>query len=142
MHMRNEIVIAAPADRIFQYAGATDRWPQILPHYRYVRILRTDGNRRVVEMAAKRPFKAFAVPVRWRAEQINDAAIPQISFRHLSGWTKGMRVYWRFSPEGDRTRVQIDHEWDSPLAPLIGKYFVDPIATRTLRCIKQICEAT
>lgn len=144
MHMRNEIVIDAPAARIFERARATDRWPEILPHYRYVRVLLSDGTRSVVEMAARRPIgnAKFGIPVRWRAEQINDADVPQIFFRHLGGWTKGMHVYWRFRPSGDgKTLVQIDHELRSPLARIIGTFFVDPIATLTLQRMKVICES-
>lgn len=144
MRMCNEILIHAPAQRIFEYAGATDRWPQILPHYRYVRVLQTDGRRSIVEMAARRGLgkRGIWIPVRWRAEQINDPGKPEIFFRHLGGWTKGMRVYWRFLPAQDGiTRVQIDHELHSPIAPLIGKYFIDPIATRTLDCMKTVCES-
>lgn len=143
MRMRNEIVIDAQAQRIYEYASATQRWPQILPHYRFVRVLQSDGPRSILEMAARRSFDriGLAIPVRWRAEQLNDARIPQIFFRHLDGWTKGMRVYWRFtSLEDGRTRVQIDHELRSPLAPLIGRYFVDHIATRTLTRMKELCE--
>jgi hypothetical protein len=89
-------------------------------------------------MAARRAW----IPVRWRAEQINDPDRPQIFFRHLAGWTKGMRVYWRFTAlASGKTRVRIDHELRSPLAPFIGKYFIDPIASRTLACMKQIIES-
>ncbi len=143
MHMRDEIVIDAPARRIFEYASATPQWPEILPHYRYVRVLTSDGERSVLEMAARRPFEhlSIGIPVRWRAEQITDAVMPQIFFRHLGGWTNGMQVYWRFRTLGNgKTRVQIDHDLRSPLAPIIGKYFVHPIAARTLRCMKQLCE--
>jgi ribosome-associated toxin RatA of RatAB toxin-antitoxin module len=141
--MSNAIVIAAPPQRIFERASDTPHWPQMLAHYRYVRVLASDGARTVVEMAANRPFDGLGmmIPVRWRAEQINDPALPEIFFRHLRGWTKGMRVYWRFTPlENGATRVRIDHELDSPLAPFIGKYFIDPIATRTLARMKEICE--
>jgi ribosome-associated toxin RatA of RatAB toxin-antitoxin module len=142
MKMRNEIVMHAPADRIFAYASDTEGWPEILPHYRYVRVLAYDGARRIVEMAAKRRFDSLnmTMPVRWRAVQINDAEQPQISFLHLAGWTRGMQVYWRFEPFDGGTRVIIDHELRSPLAGFIGKYFIDPIATRTLRCIKAVAE--
>ncbi|HKU68498.1 MAG TPA: hypothetical protein VJP85_12040, partial [Candidatus Baltobacteraceae bacterium] len=96
-----------------------------------------DGARSIVEMAARRG----AIPVRWRAEQINDAAAPNIFFRHLGGWTAGMRVWWIFTPlAGGKTHVRIDHELRSPLAPFIGKYFIDPIAARTLARMKEICE--
>lgn len=144
MQMTNEIVIAATPQRIFERASDTAAWPQILPHYRYVRVLQRDGSRCVVEMAARRSFDKLrmTIPVRWRAEQIDNAALPQIFFRHLGGWTKGMRVYWRFTPLNNReTLVQIDHDLRSPLAAFIGKYFIDPIATRTLACMKEICEA-
>ncbi len=136
MRMSNEIVVDAPAQVIYERAAATERWPLILPHYRFVRVLEGDSARRTVEMAARRGF----IPVRWRAEQINDPQTPGISFRHVRGWTKGMQVYWRFTPEGGRTRVTIDHELRSPLALFIGKYFIDPIATRTLKCMKAIAE--
>jgi uncharacterized membrane protein len=136
MHMRNEIVVNAPSESIYARAAQTENWPSILPHYRFVRVLSGNAVQRTVEMAARRGV----IPVRWRAEQINDAQTPQISFRHVSGWTKGMQVYWRFQTEGGQTRVIIDHELRSPLASLIGKYFIDPIATRTLRCMKQIAE--
>ena len=144
MEMRNEIVIDAPAQRIFERASATDRWPQMLPHYRSVNVLTSDGTRRIVEMAARRPLgnPHFGIPVRWRAEQINDPAVPEIFFRHLGGWTKGMRVYWRFSPaENGKTLVRIDHDLRSPLAPIIARFFIDPIATRTLQTMKRLCEA-
>lgn len=141
--MRSEIVIDAPAARIFERARDTAAWPRILPHYRYVRVLLSDGKRRVLEMAARRPLGSarFGIPVRWRAEQIDDPAIPQMFFRHLGGWTKGMHVYWRFSPAADgKTLVQIDHELRSPLARIIGRFFIDPIAARTLQRMKEVCE--
>ena len=144
MNVTNEIVIAASPARIFQRASATAQWPQILPHYRWVRVIASDEARSIVEMAARRPFgrSAFGIPVRWRAEQINDASLPEIFFRHLGGWTKGMRVHWRFTPlEDGTTRVRIEHELRSPLAPIISAFFIEPIASRTLARMKQLCEA-
>lgn len=144
MRMRDEIAIAAPVSNIFERASATPDWPSMLPHYRYVRVLAVEGSRSIVEMAARRPLDGlrFGIPVRWRAEQINDASVPQIYFRHLGGWTRGMEVYWRFTPQSDGTTlVQIDHELHSPLAPFIGAYFIHDIASRTLARMKQVCEA-
>ncbi len=143
MKMRNEIVVSAPPQRIYERAAATERWPQILPHYRFVHVLSGDAESRTVEMAASAPFENLhlTIPVRWRAEQFNDPLTPRISFRHVSGWTKGMVVYWEFQTEGSQTRVTIHHELRSPLAPFIAKLFIDPIATRTLRCMKALAEA-
>ena len=141
---RNDILIEAPAQRIFSLASDTERWPQILPHYRYVRTLRDDGSSSIVEMSAMRDF----IPVRWTARQWNDAAKPAIYFHHIAGWTRGMEVEWRFEPRGNATLVTIIHqlEFAFPLAPdFIGKhvvsdFFVHHIASKTLRRIKALAE--
>lgn len=142
--MRNEILIKAPPQRIYALAAATERWPQILPHYRYVRILESEGARRVVEMGALRG----RIPVSWRAEQTNDPLRPHIGFRHVAGWTKGMAVQWLFEPASGGTRVVIEHELDFrfPVAAraigrhVIGGFFIHSIANATLARIKMLAE--
>jgi len=144
MRMRNEIAIAAPAAAIYKLASATERWPQILPHYRYVRILEQNGNERLVEMAARRGF----IPVRWRARQRNDPETPLVHFTHTAGWTRGMEVAWRFGANGQLTVVTIEHDLDfaAPLLngwigdAVIGRFFIDRIASQTLRCMKEQAE--
>jgi ribosome-associated toxin RatA of RatAB toxin-antitoxin module len=140
MVMRNEIVIDAPPARIFRYASDTERWPEYLPHYRYVRVLERSADAQVVEMAARRS----GIPVRWRAEQRNDPGKPSIHFRHLGGWTKGMEVEWRFEPVEGGTRVSIDHDarLRFPMNWIVGKFFIDHIATRTLRRMKTLSESS
>ena len=143
--MRNEITIAAPLQRIYALASATERWPLILPHYRYVRILEAHGSRRVVQMGALRG----RIPVSWCAEQVNDPLRPHIEFRHVAGWTKDMVVQWMFEPGTDGVHVVIVHELDFhfPIAArfigryVIGRFFVHSIANATLARIKAIAEA-
>ena len=51
---------------IFQLAIDVERWPELLPHYRYVRFrerARDDGG--VVEMSANRPFGSLNWPTWW-----------------------------------------------------------------------------
>lgn len=142
---RNEMYIASPADRIFSYAAATEKWPLYLPHYRRVNVLENDGRERLVEMSAWRDV----IPVRWTARQWNDAATPSIRFHHVAGWTKGMDVEWRFEPRGDGTMVSIIHALDFqfPVArDFFGKYvvagfFVHDIASKTLRRMKELAES-
>ena len=57
MHTNDRLVMRAPVERVFAAASDVERWPSILPHYRWVRMLerRSDGG--VVEMAAYRPFR-------------------------------------------------------------------------------------
>jgi ribosome-associated toxin RatA of RatAB toxin-antitoxin module len=138
------IDIAAPADRIYALAAATARWPLILPHYRYVRVRERDGARQIVEMACWH----HVFPLRWVAEQVNDARRPHIAFRHIAGPTRGMDVEWRFESFDARTRVTIEHrlEFAFPVAAaflgkyVVGDYFIAGVAHRTLNCMKRLAE--
>ncbi|MFN2459300.1 MAG: type II toxin-antitoxin system RatA family toxin [Candidatus Velthaea sp.] len=136
--------VAASPEAVYALASATERWPLILPHYRYVRV-RADGPVRTVEMAAWRgPF-----PLHWVAEQRNDAAVPHIAFRHLAGWTRGMDVEWQFERRGGSTRVTIVHRlaFAFPVAAewlgkhVVSEFFIDGVARATLACMKRVAEA-
>ncbi len=150
MHTKNEILIRAEAAEVYGLAAPVERWPEILPHYRWVRVLEDGGEgRRVVEMAALRTF----IPVRWRAEQLLFPEVPRIVFRHVGGVTKGMEVEWVFTPQDDGVvRVSILHDLERGLAgwPLVGgvvadrvvgSFFVSNIAGKTLGRIKELAEA-
>lgn len=144
-HTENTIVIDAPAATIYHFAAATERWPMYLPHYRYVHVLEQRGNTRVVEMGASRS----GIPIHWIAEQTNDPVRPSIVFRHIRGWTRGMAVEWRFEPlPGGATRVTILHDlaFAFPIAAdfigerLIGEFFIEYIAGKTLARMKTLAE--
>ena len=143
MHAERFVDIDAPASAIYALAQDVARWPDILPHYRWVKVLRENGKERVIEMAARRDW----IPVRWTARQTLDPATPRIEFTHLSGWTKGMSVAWTFEPRGVATRVTIVHDLDR--APLfgewfgrrvVGDFFIQSIAGRTLARMKELAE--
>ena len=148
MHTENEIFIRADMAEIYALAAAVERWPEILSHYRWVHVLRDDGDRRLVEMAAKRD----RIPVRWRAEQRLFPEEPRITFRHVGGFTKGMEVKWVFRPtEQGGVRVAILHDLprllglplvgDLAANRIVGPLFVKYIAGKTLRRIKELAEA-
>jgi len=146
MRTTNAIVIAAPPHTIYGLAAATERWPEYLPHYRWVRVLEDSGATRVLEMAAWRD----GIPIRWVAEQTNDPLRPHITFRHVRGWTRGMEVDWRFDPlPGGLTRVTIDHvlAFRFPIASnflgehIVGRFFVAHVAGLTLARMKTLAEA-
>jgi ribosome-associated toxin RatA of RatAB toxin-antitoxin module len=144
MTTTNAIIVDAPAGVIFDLASQTERWPQILPHYRSVRLLCGDSLVRVVEMAAWRD----RIPIRWIAEQVNDPAVPRIRFSHIAGWTRGMDVEWIFTSLGERTEVRIEHRlrFNFPICGewigehVIGDFFVHHVAGKTLACIKRLAE--
>lgn len=141
---RNTVEIAAPPQRVYALAAATERWPEFLPHYRYVRVLEDRGATRVVAMGAWQDV----FPIRWVAVQTNDEHTPHIAFRHLRGWTRGMDVEWIFEQHEGRTRVTIEHrlQFRFPLAAewlgkhLVSDYFVHGVAAKTLARVKALAE--
>lgn len=131
----------APVARVFAAAADVERWPDLLPHYRWVRMVerRTDGG--LVEMAAWRPFGPLNYPTWWVSEMRIDERAPAVHYRHVRGITRGMDVVWRFEGKGEETEVTIVHEWSGPRWPLIGgvaaewvigPVFIHGIASRTL----------
>ena len=152
MHTIDRITIVAPFDRVFALACDVERWPDILAHYRWVRMLerRPDGGR--VEMAAWRPFGP--PPLRYPAWWVSDMRIepdePVIRYRHIAGITAGMDVHWRLRDTTEGVAVEIVHQWDGPSWPLVGRLaadavigpvFVHGIASRTLAGIQRRAEA-
>jgi uncharacterized membrane protein len=145
VHTETAIVMQVDVQTIYRLAAAVERWPELLPHYRRVRVLQDDGACRLVEMAAMRD----RIPVSWRAEQCCFPDDPRITFRHVRGVTTGMEVEWRFQSVDGGVRVAILHDlklgW--PVIGgfvadrIIGPFFIANIAGKTLRRIKQLAEA-
>jgi ribosome-associated toxin RatA of RatAB toxin-antitoxin module len=144
----DEQVVHAPLHAIFALAADVERWPALLPHYKYVRFTdrRSDGGG-LVDMSAYRPFGIVRWPTWWRSRmQVHapgGAHAPSIRFTHVAGVTAGMEVEWSFAPvpQGDGTHVRVVHLWDGPAVPVlgvtaattvIGPVFVHGIASRTL----------
>jgi Polyketide cyclase / dehydrase and lipid transport len=138
------VPMRAPWDRIFPHAADVERWPEILPHYRYVTAVPDpDGERRFAMGARRGP-----IPVRWEAIQRPIPEERMIEFVHTGGVTRGMWVAWRFESTAEGTDVSIEHRLDLgwPLiggfaaTHVIGPQFIEAIAGRTLATIKALVE--
>lgn len=143
----DERVVGSPTAGIFALAADVERWPALLPHYRYVRFLerRADGGG-LVAMSAYRPFGLILWPTWWRStmqvRRPGGTEPASIRFTHVGGVTRGMEVEWTFHElDRGRTLVRIVHVWDGPDIPVvgaaaatlvIGPVFVHGIASRTL----------
>ena len=146
MRTANVVTMTGDLEHIVALAADTERWPEILPHYRWVRLLEGGGDHKTVEMAARRD----RIPVKWRARQDveRDGPTPIIRFHHVGGVTKGMDVAWTFTPQAGGVDVRIDHDFKPPWPVvggfvadrIIGPHFVEAIAGRTLSTIKAIVE--
>ena len=151
MRTVDECLMRAPIERVFGAASAVERWPELLAHYRYVRMLEVRPDGGVVEMSANRPFGPLAWPTWWTSEMWLDRGRHEVRYRHIRGITRGMDVVWRMVPDPAGTRVTIVHDWDGPAWPLvsgiaaewvIGPVFVHGIASRTLSGIARAVERT
>ncbi len=131
--------------RIYQLAADIQYWPDILPHYRYLRVTEESDRHKIADFGASRD----GVPVSWRARQDLFPDESRITFLHTGGVTCGMWVEWRLEDREDRVVVTIAHELTYPIpliGPLfaqyiVGKLFVENIAGKTLRCFKSRVEA-
>jgi ribosome-associated toxin RatA of RatAB toxin-antitoxin module len=133
----------APRAEIFETAADLSRWPEILPHYRYIRYYERSPERNIVKMAAVRS----GIPISWVSEQQIDRTRCEVRFRHLKAFTKGMEVVWTFIETPDGVQVSIMHTLSfripalAPLADLIiGRFFIGHVAGRTLACMKKHLE--
>lgn len=143
MRTVDEHIASAPPEDCFRVAADVERWPEILPHYRWVEFRRRDAFARgLVEMAAWRRFGPVGYPTWWVSEMDHRKDDGVVLYRHVDGITQGMDVRWEVEPvDAGRTRLRIVHEWDGPGWPLIGSFvarhvigphFVSHIARRTL----------
>ena len=142
----------ASPDLCFEVAADVERWPAILPHYRWVRFHeKREFAQGVVEMAAWRPFGPVNYPTWWVSEMAADSALRTVTYKHVDGITRGMDVLWEVIPDDDgRTLLRITHDWSGPEWPLIGSlaantvigpHFISAIAGRTLAGVIRSAES-
>ncbi len=144
MQSELSITIRAPREQVFALTSDILRWPEHLPHYRYVRELRQEDDAQIVRMACVRS----GLPIAWESRYTIHRDQWQTRFEHLKAWTKGMQVVWHYvQPEAGTTHIRLTHDltfrWP-PLAPIaeaiIGGFFIEHIAGQTLATFKDILE--
>lgn len=149
MRTVDRLIMRAPADRVFAAAADVERWPELLPHYRWVTMRERHDSGGIVEMAAWRPFWIAKYPTWWVSRMRVDSGRGEVHYEHIDGITRGMQVVWRVVPGNDATEVTIVHEWAGPRWPLIGRpaaslvigpVFIHGIASRTLAGIARFVE--
>jgi ribosome-associated toxin RatA of RatAB toxin-antitoxin module len=149
MRTVDQALIAGSLADVWARASDVERWPDILPHYRWVRMLERRPGGGIVEMSANRPFGPLGWPTWWVSEMWLEPAHHVVRYRHIRGVTTGMDVEWKLRETAAGIDATIVHEWQGPPWPLIGRpaaewvigpVFVHGIASRTLAGIKQAVE--
>jgi ribosome-associated toxin RatA of RatAB toxin-antitoxin module len=151
MTIIDEQLVRAAPDVCFRVAADVERWPDILPHYRWVRFRdKKEFGAGTVEMAAWRRFAAgIKYPTWWVSEMRSAADEPAVYYQHIDGITRGMDVKWELNARGPDTLIRLYHTWDGPAWPLIKNvaaqwvilpHFVSAIAQRTLAGVARAAE--
>src|SRR2546425_6059003 len=126
MRTVDQTTIRAPVERAFEAASQVERWPELLPHYRWVRFLERREGGGIVEMAAWRPFGPLRYPTWWVSEMTIDVRRREIRYRHVRGITRGMNVVWRFAPAGQGGTATLVHEGRGPPRAPLGPLAAGP----------------
>src|SRR5256885_6248571 len=98
MRTLDQTTIRAPVERAFEAASHVERWPRILPHYRWVRFLERREGGGVVAMAARRPLGPLRYPTRWVSAMTLGPRRGGTPHPHVRGITRGLNVPWRIAP--------------------------------------------
>ena len=144
LYSASSIQIRAPRERIFDLVQDILRWPEIMPHYRKV----ADAGRDPVGRPQFRmTVRCGGMPVIWTSVcDIEEMAL-ELRFEHLTGWTKGMKEVWTFTPTRDGTRAEIVQNlafrvrlvaW--LVEPFLGVFLVRALARKSLGALKQVTE--
>jgi len=118
----SEIVIDAPAERVYRLAKDVEGLAEFLPNVERVTICEREGNRTLSEWLGLVP--EFRRSIRWVEEDLWDDAGMRCEFRSVSGDWDRYEGEWSFAREGNGTRVRlkIEYEYNVPLiGPLIKK---------------------
>jgi ribosome-associated toxin RatA of RatAB toxin-antitoxin module len=134
MRTENSILIKAPRDEIFRVTSDLANWPKLLPHYRWIRVVKRDGTALIVKMAARRGW----LPIQWTSRF--EATDGELRFHHLKAFTRGMDVKWTFTQTDEGVRVRISHELNRWYGNFLARHFIEPVASRTLAAFKRQLE--
>jgi ribosome-associated toxin RatA of RatAB toxin-antitoxin module len=149
MRTVDRIRVHGEIQRVFEVSSNVERWPEFLPHYRWVKMIERRNGGGVVEMAAWRPFGFLKYPTWWISEMEVFRDQRRVCYRHLRGITAGMEVEWNLVERDGMVDITILHEWTGPRWPLIGQLaanlvigpvFIHGIASRTLQGVKRETE--
>ena len=139
----NSILIKAPLETIFATTSNLLLWPKVLPHYRWIRILKAGDDGLIVKMAARRGW----LPIQWTSRFQVDLGRHELHFEHLKAFTRGMQVRWTYTSRPEGVMVTISHDLDRASAfgrwfarYVLGEMFIQPVATQTLSHFKQYLE--
>jgi len=146
--VRQEIIVNAPAEKVFAVARQVERFPEVMPDLKSVQVLLRDGNRAVTRWISLAEVGPLSREVSWEEEEWWDEQSLRAEFRLLSGDLQSYGGHWEFARDGggNATRVVLDFDYEIDL-PLLGTLVRKLIHAKMeencqslLRALKQLAE--
>jgi len=142
--VEKEIEISAPREEVFEVAQNVEEYPNFMSSIKTVRILESEGNRRITEWTAR--VEELGRTISWKEEDIWDKERGECRFRCLEGDFNKYEGIWLFQEIAGRTLVSLRIEYEMHI-PLIGallqgliKRKVEENAGDMLEGLKERCE--
>lgn len=138
----NEVVIAAPLDRVYALARNVEVFPEFMPDVESLTVVERseDGNRIVADWVGV--VKDFRLKVRWTEEDLWDDAAHTCAFRQLKGDYQKYEGVWKFealSASETRFHSTLDYEIEIPLiGPLLKKIVAKLVRDNVQRILDAI----
>jgi uncharacterized membrane protein len=128
-----ELVIGAPADRVYSLAKEVERLPEFLPGVEKVTVRLREGSRTVSEWVGLIP--EFRRKVAWVEEDLWDDTARRCEFRAISGDWDRYEGVWTFAERGGDTHVslQISYDYDVPLIGALIRKLLHRLVERSAR---------
>lgn len=149
MHSTSSILIQASRENIFSTVSQLLRWPEYLPHYRFVHQTSSHVHASQDWTCLHMSAEGGLFPVSWRAIFRADPSKQELYFEHVAAFTKGMKVVWQLTSTSEGTLVEIHHalQFRIPglgffMEPLLQHGFIEPVAKRTLTTFKRLLEGS
>lgn len=83
----------------------------------------------------------------WTSVSAVEEMALELRFEHLTGWTKGMKEVWTFTPTRDGTRAEIVQRLRFRIGllawlvePVLGVILVRALARKSLSALKHVSE--
>lgn len=92
--------------------------------------------------------RCAGIPVSWTSVSDVEEMALELRFEHLTGWTKGLKEVWTFTPTRDGTRAEIVQRLRFRVSllgwlvePVLGVVLVRALARKSLSALKQVSES-
>jgi uncharacterized membrane protein len=142
-HIRDEIRIEAPVDRVWAFLCDTSRWPDWMPRGQFSDF---SGPYDQVGTTYVSKFKMMGIEMKGTSTVVE---VEPLKLIHEHTDDQGsMDNFFRFEPEGDATRLVIEADYDMPghipgfLKNLMTKSFFERQTRHMLGDFKALAEAT